>query len=116
MTKLLNLDTLGKEPRTLVIDGVEHVVEDMSVENFIKTTKVAEQLAESNAPLSEQVAAASDLIHRAVPTLSVERLSKLPVRHLQTIVAFVRGDEVEEQTEQASATSKPAAKKAARKS
>lgn len=116
MTKILNIDTLSSDPRTFVLDGVEHEVLEMSVENFIATTKQAEMLQNTDAALTAQVEAAVDLIQRSVPTVSRESLFKLKLRHLQTIVAFVRGDDVQEealvQPEAQAAEGKPAKEKA----
>lgn len=94
-TKLLNIDTLTSEKRTIVLDGKEYDVEEMSVNNFLETTKAAELLQDSRAGLSAQVESAVDLIVRSVPGVPRETLKKVALRNLQTIVAFVRGDEVE---------------------
>ena len=122
MTKLLNVDILSSEVRTLVLGGEEHDVIEMSVENFLETTKAAEVLQASDAPLSEQVEKAVELILRSVPTAPRALLLKTPLRHLQTIVAFARGDEIQEQAIEAQAEAiaaaqgkKPAKKAPARK-
>lgn len=95
MTKILNIDTLTTDARTVVLGGVEHAVVEMNVDNFLATTKAAEELQNTNAPLTAQVESAVSLIMRSIPTVSRETLNKIPLRHLQTIVAFVRGDDVE---------------------
>lgn len=97
MTKILNIDTLSSDQRTVVLGGVEHQVLEMSVENFIETTKAAELLQSTDATLTAQVESAVSLIMRSVPTVSRETLVKIPLRHLQTIVGFVRGDDVKEE-------------------
>lgn len=116
MTKVLNIDTLSSDPRTLVLAGVEHEVLEMSVENFIETTKQAELLQNTDAALTAQVEAAVDLIQRSVPTAPRDLLLKLKLRHLQTIVAFVRGDDVQEealaQPEEQASEGKPGKEKA----
>lgn len=94
-TKLLNIDTLTGEQRTIVLGGKEYAVEEMSVDNFLETTKAAESLQDSRAGLSAQVESAIDLILRCVPGVPRDTLKKVALRNLQTIVAFVRGDEVE---------------------
>jgi hypothetical protein len=116
MTKILNIDTLSSDQRTIVLGGVEHEVLEMSVENFIATTKQAELLQSTDAALTAQVESAIDLIQRSVPSAPRETLLKLKLRHLQTIVAFVRGDDVQEealaQPEAQAAEGKPAKEKA----
>lgn len=101
--KALNIDALAKANRTLTLGGKEYVVEEMTVENFIATSKAAEKLG-SNSPLSEQIEAAVEMILRSVPSLAREAISKLSLDHLTTIVKFVRGDlDTETATEVANA-------------
>jgi len=97
MTKILNIDTLVSDQRSIVLGGVDHEVLEMSVENFIATTKQATKLQNENAALTDQVESAVDLIIRSVPTAPRDLLLKTPLRHLQTIVGFVRGDDVQEE-------------------
>lgn len=94
--KVLNLDKFAvkQEQRKLVIGGKEYVVEPMTVENFIITTKAAESM-QDRASVSEQVEATIDMIARSVPTIDRAVLNGLSLEQLQAIVAFVRGDEVE---------------------
>lgn len=118
MTKLLNVDALSSEQRTLEIGGVQYVVNEMNVENFIATTKDAEMLQDSNAPLTAQVESAVALVQRSVPDCPREILMRVPLRHLQVIVGFVRGDEVEAMPEAETSepgTGKQPSKKRARK-
>lgn len=110
MTKLLNVDILSSDERTLVLGGEEHAVIEMSVENFLETTKAAEELQDSDASLSAQVEKAVELILRSVPTAPRALLVKTPLRHLQTIVAFVRGDDIKEEAVDAAAAADEAAK------
>lgn len=94
--KVLNLDKFAtkKEQRKLVIGGQEYVVEPMTVENFIATTKAAEAM-QDKASIAEQVEATIDMIVRSVPTIDRAVLNSLDLEQLQAIVAFVRGDDVE---------------------
>lgn len=96
--KFLNLDDLAKHNRTLTIGGVEHVVEEMTVGNFIETTNAASKMGE-NPTFRQQVDATIDMILRSVPTLKREELNKLPLEKLTTIIRFIRGElDVEEPT------------------
>ena len=93
--KVLNLDKLAtKQGRKLVIAGVSYPIEEMTVSNFIETTKAAERIA--NAPVAEQIEATIEMVLRSVPTLSQDVLKGMSLDTLQVIVSFVRGDEVEE--------------------
>jgi hypothetical protein len=93
--KILNIDKLAaKEGRELVLFGVPYAVESMSVGNFIETTKAAEALADEPS-LVKQIEATIDMVLRSVPSVERSVLAKLNLEQLQSVVAFVRGDEVE---------------------
>ena len=92
--KVLNVDTLIKPSRTLVLGGEEHVVNEMSVENFLETTAALDEIEQAGFSLSKQVEKTVDMILRSVPSAPRELLIKVPMTSLQDIVAFVRGDEV----------------------
>lgn len=90
--KILNLDTLPtKAPRRQVtLGGVSYDVQEMSVEDFIETNLAAERLEADNNPkaqMAEMVAS----VKRAVPTVPVDELNRLPLEKLGVLVAFIRG-------------------------
>lgn len=104
--KVLNIDKLGsKEQRKLVLGGVEYIVSEMTVANFIETTKAAEKIAEEGS-LAVQIEETVEMILRSVKKLEKKTLNGLSLEQLQTIVAFVRGDEVDgvEKTEDGEGT------------
>ena len=93
--KVLNLDKFASsEKRQLVIAGTSYPVEEMTVENFIETTRAAEALA-GETSIAKQIEATCDMIFRSVPTIDKTVLGKLSLEQLQTIVSFVRGDDIE---------------------
>jgi len=93
--KILNIDKLAKkEGREVVLFGKAHVVNGMTVENFIETTTVAEQL-ENEPSLVKQVQATVDMVLRSVPTVERKDLEMLELEQLQAIVSFIRGDAVD---------------------
>jgi len=71
---------------------VTHVVEEMSTDNFITTTRAALAL-ENNPNLDLHILATKETICRSVPSLTLEQLGGLPLRKLQLIAAFVRGED-----------------------
>lgn len=89
--KTLNLDALAKTNRTLTIGGINYEVVEMTVENFIETTKAAQKLGDS-AGIVEQMEAAIDMILRSIPGMEKSVLSNLNLEQLMTIVKFVRGE------------------------
>jgi hypothetical protein len=90
--KVLNLDKLAvKSQRELVLGGVAHVINDMTVENFIETTKAAEKIADAG--MAEQISATIEMVLRSVPTLTNADLQGMSLENLRTIVSFVRGDD-----------------------
>lgn len=105
MAKILNLDGFAAkaEARKLIIGGKEYAVEDMTVENFIETTKAADRLT-GETSVAVQVEATMDMIQRSVPTVERELLQRLTLEQLQAITAFVRGENVDEAQDEAVAT------------
>ncbi len=89
--KTLNLDALAKSNRTLTLNGKTHNVLEMTVENFIETTKAADELGEdASAPV--QMEATIKMISRSVPSVEPAELRKLTLEQLTTIIKYVRGD------------------------
>lgn len=89
--KVLNLDSFTKPKRTITLDGKEFAVVEMSVENFIETQQAAERLKgvdDQTLQVNETVA----MVHRFVPSCSVQILLKLPMEALGAILAFVQGN------------------------
>lgn len=89
--KTLNLDTFAKAERTITIAGKTYEVMEMTVENFIETTRAAERLGDS-ASFVDQVEETISMILRSVPTIDRDVLKKLSLEQMTTIVKFIRGD------------------------
>lgn len=101
--KLLNLDDLGNEPRTVVLNGKEHQIKDQSIQqliNSVKIRKVAKEEDTESVFLS-LVKSAQELL----PTAPKKEITDLNVRQLQALIAYssatpeeleqVAGDETE---------------------
>lgn len=95
--KFLNLQKLddGAE-RVLQIGGKEYPIVEMTVKNFLETSRVAAELGDE-ATMGEQIEATIGMILRSVPTLKRELLEDLSMTKLARITAFVRGDDIEEE-------------------
>lgn len=98
MPKILNIDTLAAAgpARQLVLNGQTHDIVEMTVENFVVSTRVAEKLVADKAGMADQIEASVEMIKRSVPTLDVSLLRGLKLEMLGKIGAFVRGDDVAE--------------------
>lgn len=88
MTKILNLDELAEESRTIRLGGEVHEVVGMSVEGYIKIQKVLAELKE-DASDAEKMTASVELITAAVPSLKVETLMRMPLERLNLITDFL---------------------------
>jgi uncharacterized protein with von Willebrand factor type A (vWA) domain len=104
MTKLLNLDQLNaKEVREVQIGGTMYQIKEMSVEDFIETTRVAEEM-EKEQSYAKQLQATVKLIKRAIPNIEESLLMRLSLDQLRALTAFIRGEDptkiVEEVTAQ----------------
>lgn len=107
MSKILNLDKLvaaeASQRRVLKINGVDYPINEMSVQDFIQANLDAERLEKEGTSVADQVKAAVDMIARRVPDVPRDILVKYSMPVLRQIMAFVRGDDVEEAEEQAKA-------------
>lgn len=93
MTKLLNLDQLNaKEVREVQIAGTSYTIKEMSVEDFIETTRVAEAM-EKETSYAKQLQATVTLIKRAIPTIDQGVLMQLSLDQLRVLTAFIRGED-----------------------
>lgn len=94
--KVLNLDALAKVERTVTIGGVKYDVEEMTVENFIETTKAAERLSVPGITPAEQVEETVKMIQRSLPKCPEEKLRKLNLEQLAVVSKFLRNELDEE--------------------
>lgn len=90
MAKILNIDSLATTPRVLHLGGTEYPIDELTVENFIATTKEAEKLKDEKSQ-AVQMEATVDMIVRSIPGVPREKLLKLSLDNLLTIVRFVQG-------------------------
>ena len=92
-TNFLDLDAvLDAAPRIVVkLKGVEHVLEQLTVEGWIKSTKAAQALeAAGDLTMEEEINSVIDMIIRAFPTMTKDGLFGLPLTALNRIVDFAR--------------------------
>ena len=91
--KTLNLDALATVTRTLTIGGKTYDVHEMTVENFIETTKDAERLEkQEDLSIPEQMEATIKMIQRSVPDCPIEVLRKMTLEQLSLVSRFLRGE------------------------
>ena len=95
MTKILNLNTLSaKESREVQIGEVVYAIKEMSVEDFIETTRVAEEM-EKETSYGKQLKATVSLIKRAIPDAPEKTLYALSLEQLRALTSFIRGEDPE---------------------
>ena len=94
MAKVFNVDALAKEEREIVLNGVTHKVLEMSVDSYLKTMALAENLdkEENKSNQEVQIDAVLKSITLGIPTLDTETLKKLPFDQMNAIAQFVRGE------------------------
>jgi hypothetical protein len=86
--KVLNLDALaGQIEKSITVNGVEYMVEEMSVQDFILASKEAETLKASD-PIANLESWMTH-IRRVIPSLPEEELRKLKLPHLMLVMQFV---------------------------
>lgn len=98
--KTLNIDALAKVSRTITVGGETYDVQDMTVENFIETTRAADELEAkgSKATFLDQIKMTIATIQRSVPTCPAEKLNGLSIEQLVAISKFLRGELEGEET------------------
>ena len=91
--KILNLDSFAKENRVLTIDGIQHKMKEMSVEDYIDLNNKAEQMdeAESQSTVTS-VEFMMESISKIFPTATKEILVKRSMNELAYISSFARGE------------------------
>jgi valyl-tRNA synthetase len=96
-TKLLNLDELSTDEKVIKLDGVEHKMREMTVQEFIDRSVEARKVAASSEKaaaeqdekaLDRMVQMSIDMIHDAFPTITKERLGRLTLNQLSAILDF----------------------------
>lgn len=95
MTKLLNLNQLSaKEVREVKIGETTYAIKEMSVEDFIETSRVAEEM-ENETSYAKQLQATIGLVKRAIPNIEASALLGLSIEQLKGLTAFIRGEDAE---------------------
>lgn len=93
MTKLLNLNQLSaKEAREVQIGEKTYAIREMSVEDFIETTRVAEAM-EKETSYAKQLGETIKLLKRSVPDIEEAVLMQLSLEQLRALSGFVRGED-----------------------
>ncbi|MGV1754830.1 hypothetical protein [Agrobacterium sp. CG674] len=91
MTKIINFDSLVKEPLVIVvIDGVKHPMAEATVETFIQNMKAVEALGLDASPIAE-IEVGVGIITRAFPTLTEDQVRKWTLSQIQNLSEIARG-------------------------
>lgn len=94
--KVLNLDDLGAVTRQVTINGVKYDIQDISVEDFIKTTKQAEAFLErekagEEVNPSERMEATIVTVKLHIPSIDEAILRGLSMEKLGILSRFMQG-------------------------
>lgn len=89
-TKFLNLDEIAAPEKTVKIGGKEYQVLDMTVENFIETTRATQSGKEATP--DEQFEQAVKMLSRYIPDAPVETFKRLTFEKLNVLMKFVTGE------------------------
>jgi hypothetical protein len=90
--KTLNLDALAKVELTVTLNGKDHQVKEMGVDDFIQASAEAEAMKSLDGDsLKENISATIKHLHRVLPTIPETEIRALSVSQLAALVAFVNG-------------------------
>jgi hypothetical protein len=87
--KIINLDDLIPESQIIILDGTEHEVHPPTVDSYLKIMKSREKLRLANDE-AEQMNQAINLIVMSCPTLTRERLGRLPLKALTALTDIIQ--------------------------
>ncbi|MCP1540058.1 hypothetical protein [Methylorubrum extorquens] len=113
-TNLIDLDAVDNFPDvTVLLGGKEHKLVPVSVDDFVKNTKLLAALGKGG-DLEAEVKGLKEIIVRAFPTMDIELLGKVPLVNLNKLVGVAQGHDGTNQVQgeaeaQAVAEGKPAA-------
>jgi len=120
MAQVLNLDDLAaKTEKVLSLKGVKYVMRSMSVQDFIDFSKEAQEreldkakvegdsIKEGKEPTEADVSVIAEsfigMIQHSFPDMPEEVVRTLSMDQLGAVVAFARGDEMDDITESGAA-------------
>lgn len=91
MTKIINFESLKKEPLVIIeIDGVKHPMQEATVETFLENMKAIEDLGIDANPRQE-IEVGVGIIARAFPTLQESDIRKWTLSQIQQLSEIARG-------------------------
>lgn len=102
--KYLNLDEVAPPQKTVKIGGVEYKVMDMTVENFIESSRMVEN---KDATAEEQTLESVRTLKRYIPDIPESELMKLSFEKLTVLIHFVNGAYAEVTANAPDATAQP---------
>lgn len=101
MAKYLNVDDLAPEKRVLTLNGQDHEMHPVTVQEYIEIARVGEKAQAGDlrdmSP-TEQIDYVADQIVKAFPTVPREELMALTMPQLSKVIAFTVG-QLEEESE-----------------
>ena len=109
--KILNIDAFVKPKRSITLGGVDHIVQEMNVDQFVQNVAAAEALeAGGKVSFGDQMTLAIKSLQQSIPTVEESVLRKLPLEAIGAMLQFVRG-ELDDQAQEASEAEGSTAKK-----
>jgi Mg2+/Co2+ transporter CorC len=86
--QFLDLDAVSMPTEVVVkLDGKEHKLQELTVQDFIENTKDQAKLGETST-VEEQMDVMIAMIHRAFPTISEDQLRKLGLTKMTSLLNF----------------------------
>lgn len=89
-TEFLNLDEVAAPKRHVTIKGVKYHVEEMTVDNFIETTRSSKSIADADQVT--QMEATVGMVKRYIPEAPLEVLRGLNFQKLDVLMNFINGN------------------------
>ena len=88
-TQYLDLDALLTVEKVLKVGGKEHKLQPVTVEGFVRNVKMVQDLGKSG-DLETEMKLIVSMLSDAFPTFPESEMRKLPLDHLNKILAFAQ--------------------------
>lgn len=85
----LDLDAILPERVGVKINGVTHIIQEVSVETFIENMKLVQSVGENIAP-EEEIELIVKLTSKSLPSLGEDGLKQLTLPQLRNLLEYVR--------------------------
>lgn len=87
--KLLNLDDFVPDVKVIKLQGVDHEMVELTVEQYLGKLREAQKVKDEDLTVDQQIDRTIEMIREAFPTIPVEALKALSLTKLTILLDFM---------------------------